>query len=366
MLLRKDFRHFLISIFVFLLVASPVFYNFLTTPSDMPFFAEPSYFSFLRDPAVAKISLFPLLWNTGFLGLMSVVGFGMILALFIYMMMERYRESLIKDKDRKLIAVVLSSLLFLGINVLFGELIPVMLVIELMPARGLAFLYWVTLIYFGWFLWELFRRDYFNKLLSVFTVSALLRGVLYFVSGLGLFAAGLYVRGRFPYFFRNRVVKTVSIVVLLGLSFYIIAATIKPVDFPHTYPNHNQETMDWLCVQDWARQNTPIEAHFIVPPYLPNFRVFSERGAVISEWDDVSVMFSVEFAEEWDRRRMDVKGFESFGGDIEVYNNMSEEEFLGLSGKYNASHIVVSGEKELALPLAYENSHFRVYEAVLF
>jgi len=42
---------------------------------------------------------------------------------------------------------------------------------------------------------------------------------------------------------------------------------------------------DWIGVQLWAKENTPIDAMFITPPYLQGFRIYSERGAV-AEWKD--------------------------------------------------------------------------------
>jgi hypothetical protein len=47
---------------------------------------------------------------------------------------------------------------------------------------------------------------------------------------------------------------------------------------------------DWIGVQLWAKENTPIDAMFITPPYLQGFRIYSERGAV-AEWkDDSSIL----------------------------------------------------------------------------
>jgi hypothetical protein len=112
----------------------------------------------------------------------------------------------------------------------------------------------------------------------------------------------------------------------------------------------------WVDTQLWIKDNTPIDAMFITPPYLQSFRVFSERGAV-AEWKDgTQQFFDTEYSFEWWERITDL-GKE----DKAFYENLSKERLLELCKKYNASYIVFPTTKKLDLPFVYENNEFRVY-----
>jgi hypothetical protein len=43
------------------------------------------------------------------------------------------------------------------------------------------------------------------------------------------------------------------------------------------------------------------------------------------------------------------------------YNNLTEKELGLLSDKYNASYVVTEKPRELNFPMAYQNSHFKIY-----
>jgi hypothetical protein len=142
-----------------------------------------------------------------------------------------------------------------------------------------------------------------------------------------------------------------AILVILVIIAYIIPATYQRVTPPY------EKRGDWIDVQLWAKENTPINAMFITPPYLQGFRIFSERGAVVEWKDGTQQYFDMNYSYKWWERSDDI-GKE----DRAFYDSLSKERLLELCKKYKASYIVFPSSKVLQLPRVYENKEFRMYK----
>ncbi|MGB4802284.1 MAG: DUF6798 domain-containing protein [Anaerolineae bacterium] len=115
----------------------------------------------------------------------------------------------------------------------------------------------------------------------------------------------------------------------------------------------------WRDVQIWARENTPVDAAFITPPYYYGFRVESQRP-VVGEWKDgTQQYFSVPFTAVWWQRMQDLHA--AGASDIR-YNDLSAAEVTAIAQKYQADFIVFFIERELPFPVVYRNQWFRVYQ----
>ena len=109
-------------------------------------------------------------------------------------------------------------------------------------------------------------------------------------------------------------------------------------------------------MQLWVKENTPLDAMFITPPYLESFRVFSERSTV-AEWKDgTQQYFKTEYSYVWWERINDLGKINK-----EFYSNLTSEQFLKLCKKYGASYVVFPAAKTLELPYIYENKEYRIY-----
>ena len=152
---------------------------------------------------------------------------------------------------------------------------------------------------------------------------------------------------------RPWLVYSSAVIVILVVILYILPATFKKVSPP--YENRS----NWVKTQLWAKENTPLDAIFITPPYLQGFRVFSERGTV-AEWKDgTQQYFDTEYSYEWWERTNDIGTM-----DKKFYNNLTLEQFLRFCKKYGASYIVFPAGKTLELPHVYENKDYRIYSAM--
>jgi hypothetical protein len=141
-----------------------------------------------------------------------------------------------------------------------------------------------------------------------------------------------------------------AIITVLVIIVYILPATYQRFTPPY------DKRGGWIAAQLWAKENTPLDAMFITPPYLQGFRIYSERG-VLAEWKDgTQQYFDTEYSFIWWDRISDL-GVD----DNKYYDNLPKERVLELGKKYGASYIVFPATKVLDLPFVYENAEFRIY-----
>lgn len=129
---------------------------------------------------------------------------------------------------------------------------------------------------------------------------------------------------------------------------------------------------DYLRLQSWIEENTPIDAKFITPPYRMGFRVFSKRSTFVERLDCAAMHWSKGFQKKW-IKRMGELGYDSSMitphlGEASpnnkiIYSSIGSERFLQLARKYKIDYVVVENEyvKKLDLPLVYKNDSFSIY-----
>ena len=121
-------------------------------------------------------------------------------------------------------------------------------------------------------------------------------------------------------------------------------------------------------IQIWTKNNIPKDAIILAPPYLSDFRLFSERAIVGQFFDGTFLNFDQRWGYVWYGRIKDLcNGFEcNSWGCLDYckdgYNSLSERELKEIAGKYNAQYIVVEKPKSLDLILLYENDKFDIYK----
>jgi hypothetical protein len=115
----------------------------------------------------------------------------------------------------------------------------------------------------------------------------------------------------------------------------------------------------------WARQHTPLEARFLIPPQEPSFRYFAERPVVV-DWKS-SPMLATDVIEWFDRIKA-VTGRPNFANfrELEGYKDLNVAKVHALKAKYGFDYVVVHGAGarglDAAFKLAYRNSRFSVYD----
>ncbi|MBD3183419.1 hypothetical protein GF312_14065 [Candidatus Poribacteria bacterium] len=108
---------------------------------------------------------------------------------------------------------------------------------------------------------------------------------------------------------------------------------------------------DWVDVQRWCKENTPVDALHLVVRNTGGFRIHSQR-AIVGDWKDgAPCVFSEKYAKKWWARMQELKGYDSF----------DEEKFKELKEKYGASIAVTRKSQKLNFPIMYQNNGFIVY-----
>jgi hypothetical protein len=94
----------------------------------------------------------------------------------------------------------------------------------------------------------------------------------------------------------------------------------------------------------------------LTPPYSQGFRIFSERPIVVDWKDGTQQYFDTEYGYEWWER------IQMVGGSGRKYDGMSEEEYIAVAEKYEASYLVVPASRTLNMEKAYANKEYAVYK----
>jgi hypothetical protein len=118
----------------------------------------------------------------------------------------------------------------------------------------------------------------------------------------------------------------------------------------------------WADIQTFAKQHSTKDALFIVPPYINDFGLYSQR-ATLGDWAEGANILYLDnlFAKKWLERMNDL-GWKTMYGARSGYNSLSTEEIVSVAKKYSAVYIVTEKPKCFELPRIYENSEFILYK----
>ena len=118
----------------------------------------------------------------------------------------------------------------------------------------------------------------------------------------------------------------------------------------------------WADIQTFAKEHTKKDALFIVPPYINDFGIYSER-AILGDWAEGANILYLDncFARKWLERMNDL-GWKTMWGAKSGYNSLSTEEIVSKAKKYFTHYIVTEKPKRFDLPSIYENDQFILYK----
>ncbi|MFC7554799.1 DUF6798 domain-containing protein [Pseudoroseomonas wenyumeiae] len=117
-------------------------------------------------------------------------------------------------------------------------------------------------------------------------------------------------------------------------------------------------TPEWLDMQQWARQNTPVEARFLLPPWPSGFRIGAQRSIWVDFKQGATAMWAPETYAEW-RQRVD---------EIRTLRRLPER--CAYARAHGLDYVIVDLrpgkmpplDGSTAVPL-YGNRFFRAYDA---
>ncbi|HNT78252.1 MAG TPA: hypothetical protein PKH77_24830 [Anaerolineae bacterium] len=133
---------------------------------------------------------------------------------------------------------------------------------------------------------------------------------------------------------------------------------------------------DWTDVQLWAREHTPRDAIFISPPqkwdfYESDWRVFSERSAVVTFTELLEIGLVPSHLPEWQTRfeKLVPGARAQFTGDFfhnraltaDIFYTRTAADLQAIAQEYGATYLVVEKPHTYAFPVIYENDGYIVY-----
>lgn len=370
LLIKGKFKIFYKFLLTFLLISSPLFYKFLLNYNHISlssFFENSKHIYYILRYCAMQNRYFPLEWDFH-----SWLALGIFILLFLTSIFIKNRKYGLTSKEEKSFIIILSSLFLLIINIIFGELIPISIIMQFQLARSIVFIYWLSIIYFAFLLWVLLNaKSYISKLvgftiviniLHIFLFKSLSAWLTYTLSWI----TALFIASKFPdmsnFLEQRRVKIIISVLTIIFLIYPLFRISndlhTATIQYPHHYLSTlNKKDKAWIYAQLWAKDHTKINAVFVAPSYppfyaRPTFRVFSERTIIFTPEDEGPITMSYKYAKEWYRRWKDFKN----------YDKLSPNGLVNLAKKYNADYIVVENNKKLNLPLVYKNDYFKIYK----
>lgn len=346
---------------------------------------------------------FPLSWDKkDFVEYLLLFSFGVVLWSITF------KNSQDKQTHWKFFWFSMVVLVFCGIAIVFAEFVPLKIILRVQLFRSTKFLTIFIVLYACYVINYLFGKNMLYKALGLGTFLVLffagysnflaLLLLLYIFAeyrnlhwGVILFVISVLVLRVFtPHegfptklnadeivlfirpFFEDKLRATLMILIVFWLAMkmqirkwltYATSFAIILIIGLYIIPSLHEKFVppienrgNWIDAQIWAKENTPLDAMFITPPYLQSFRVFSERG-VVADWKDgTQQYFDIQYSYIWWERINDLGK-----NDKNYYDNLPEDQLLKLCKKYDATHIVFPTVKVLDLPLAHENKEFRIY-----
>jgi len=308
------------------------------------------------------------------------------------------------SKELLLAYAFLVSSAFLGIAYLFGEVLPLPLIVQLQVARGLYLVYYLAVVYIVCLFWEAYQIGKITAvsaaaLVVTGNINLMRFGILVYlllnapkslkpwIRGICIFAFAVLaflfrkdlgiqlnfntavfplvlvlpflvwglaeaLRFTIPRLSSDKwfIHATVLIVILVTANIGSLSSKgkfLERVHLPGLVP-----TNAWIELQHWTEKNTERDSLFLVPPNTSGFRIYSKRGIVGDRKDGAPGLFSEEYAKEW-RHRMNILG---------GYDAFKEDRFIALSKEYDASHLITRKSHNLNFQQIYANSQFVVYE----
>ena len=159
-------------------------------------------------------------------------------------------------------------------------------------------------------------------------------------------------------------------IIVLSVVFLIAGATL--VKEHHTkiirYDPFKQNSNADIEAQLWLKNNTPEDALILTPPYIEDFRIFSER-ATLGSWKDWTYnCLSRKFAFTMYERLQDIGGISldskknNFASMRAYYLNLKKDTLLPIARKYGIDYVVMEKENPLDLEKMYENRRYAIYK----
>ena len=284
-------KTFFTSLFWMLVIISPLLYIKFTGPSGPGlFYADPHWVEIIKIRQPEHV--FPTLMS-GWRYLKALI----LIALFF--ISWKHKPS---DEFHSVIKISLLAILALWIvGAIFGEFLPLAIIVQLQFFRSYIILTFFAIVYFSnYFMVEMSSS---NNLIKKLVLAALMllfiynfpkwnNKYLYFVAlGVLLISYPVVLK-------KNISLAIFKAIILLFLGSFVVYGFVN--NRPFTIGVMQEK--EWIDAQNWARLNSNPKDIFIVPPAIEGFRILSERS-IYGDWKDgQQAYFNPEFGFIWEKR----------------------------------------------------------------
>lgn len=247
-------------------------------------------------------------------------------------------------------------------------LLPVTVILQLQLLRILFYLLIFGYLYFAGLLARRLEKGNLTGMDAVVQVGGFILIPLPFLTWMAWGLRGQPGRGRM----RSVVL---GVVILGGMLATLLAGWLTGLWRPG-YSIYTIRT-PWVETQYWARDNTPVDAGFITPPqiysqYTPDWRVFSERGSVVTLDALEEIPFDPAALPDWKIRfntlapgalaQFNSNYLDSQRVTATAFYSLSSRELLDIASKYQAGYLVIEKPHAEDFPIVFENSEYVIYD----
>lgn len=282
------------------------------------------------------------------------------------MILIPFRRHPAGETDRTMKHFLIAIALVILVGSIASYLLPVTLIIQFQLIRIGVFLLYYAYLYFAWHLANELQNN---------TLSTASRVLLIFSYAVVIFPVVplLFWWGR--KWFKARKALPVAILFILAMGVSEVYGAVKANYFAPGIYIYGPRS-EWRAAQEWAKANTPNHATFITPPYEfwhyePDWRVFSERGAVATIPEFMVLHLNPDFMPGFLERFEDLAPgvIENLDGDYnhtfantrKAFESLTDADFTRISQKYQAGYLVLPVTQKVSFPVVYQNSRYVIY-----
>ena len=352
---RIGWKRLIISGFIFLVIASPIFiWKAQYHPDSFStFYADPRWVALMR--LRSSHHLFPFSWDIkGFVEIIAIIA--------AFVVSWKYRPSVFHH--RTVLSFIGTIMGLWVIGTIFTEFLPISIVLQIQLFRSTVFLIYFALMYIANYVVMEVRTQRIGLttgIAGVLVIVALydVERWKYPIIGLLSMLALIIVYQQV----HRRVLSSQGLALMIaGLTLVVGAALVVR----HPYVSiANAQDDQWLDVQHWAKRSTNIADVFIVPPDSSGFRVEAER-TIYGDWKDGTQMFfNPKYGYQW-FERMQKLGYTDPDSLVSDYKRVDQATFTSIAQEarngQHAVYVVMYADRQLTFPQVYRNQSFAVYQ----
>jgi hypothetical protein len=269
-----------------------------------------------------------------------------------------------KHRTIRHFAYAIAVLVFIAL--ITSYLFPITILVQMQILRVAVFMLYFGMLYFSHFMVDQINQKRISK------NQFLVLGLSFALLVTPLIAIGLWYLQK--HLLQRRWSKWPALAVIL-LQIVILSVSLNARLWAPGIHIFGPDSA-WRDTQNWARENTYISDRFITPPhifwhYTPDWRVFSERPALVTIPEMMEIPFDPDFADSFEDRFSELApgALAAFNGNYmqtleitkAVYYQNTSKDFSSLGCQFSAEYLVVDSDHPYDFEIIYQNKGYIIY-----